>query len=200
MCPIDHTNPLLRDHNKTAQIDWICTEFAEWCEDQPAKEIVWIAGNHDFGPEETSFRHRIEEAFPEWVHYIKDEVHVTKDGYNVYGMPWTPNLSTWAFYASWQAWQWLPDDIPAYTDILMIHSPPAGAMLDRGHPDWATPEPMFREIVDRVQPELVVCGHIHEGYGTFEFRDITFANVAHCDEQYVPWQKPMEWEFPIARD
>lgn len=193
VCPVRHKNRLVADHNKTAQVDWICSEFAEWCAEQPAKNIVWIAGNHDFGPEVHGFKRSVEKTFPEHVHYLKDDV-IEIEGRHIYGMPWTPNLPTWAFYASEKAWRWLPDDIPTYTDILMMHSPPSGLMLDGGHPDWAAPY-VLAQITQRIQPELCVFGHIHEGYGEIKVKGITFANVAHCDEFYDPIQQPKEWEL-----
>lgn len=193
--PIDHPNRLLHQHNQTAQLDWICGEFCEWIETLPAKDIVWIGGNHDFGTEVQSAHRRIDKEMPSHVHYLKDEVWVAPDGRTVYGSPWTPNLSTWAWYASPKAWNHIAEDIPGYTDILVLHSPPSGLMLDGGHPDWAAPEPMLKEITQRVQPDLCVFGHIHEGYGEIELRGTKFANVAYCDQFYNPVQPPKEYEL-----
>jgi Icc-related predicted phosphoesterase len=162
-------------------------------EEQPAKHVVWIGGNHDFGCEMSNIHRVVEEHFPAHVHYLKDEACVI-EGKTIYGSPWTPNLSTWAFYASDRAWQWIAEDIPGSTDILVLHSPPSGLMLDGGHPDWASPE-MLKEITQRVNPELCVFGHIHEGYGEIEVKGTKFANVAYCDEYYVPRQPPKEWEL-----
>lgn len=141
-----------------------------------------------------NIKRRVEDAFPSHAKYLKDEVEVI-DGRTIYGSPWTPNLSTWAFYASDKAWKWISEDIPAYTDILVLHSPPRGLMLDGAHPEWGSPEPLLHEITARVNPELCVFGHIHEGYGEIEIRGTKFANVAYCDEHYIPHQKPKEWEL-----
>lgn len=191
ICPIESDNFALRTHEKAAQVEWLCSDFAEWCSEQPAKDIVWIAGNHDFGPEEKDFARKARRKFPKNCHYLNCE-SVEVQGKAIYGMPWTPNLQNWAFYASPRAWETLAEDIPTDTDILVMHSPPRGAMLDGAHPAWAAPY-VFIEICDRVQPELVVCGHIHEGYGEFKFRKITFTNVAYCDQYYDPIQPPKEY-------
>jgi Icc-related predicted phosphoesterase len=191
VCPIKSDSYALRMHEKGAQVRWICSEFAEWCSEQPAENIVWIAGNHDYGPESPGFSRRAERKFPQNCQYLFDKWAMV-DGKKVYGMPWTPNLPDWAFYASPRAWEFLSDDIPLDTDILVLHSPPRGAMLDGGHPDWASPF-IFEDICNRIQPELCVFGHIHEGYGEFNFRDIAFANVAYCDENYNPVQPPKEY-------
>lgn len=193
ICPIESDDYALRVHDNEAQTNWICTTFAEWCAEQPAEHIVWIAGNHDFGPELPDFEQRVKGKFPEHVHYLKDDI-VVINGRTVYGSPWTPNLSNWAFYARDKAWHWIGEDIPAYTDILMLHSPPSGVMLDGGHPGWSSPF-IITDITQRVRPELCVFGHIHEGYGEIEVKDIKFANVAYCDQYYDPVQPPKEWEL-----
>lgn len=193
ICPIASDDFALRTHQKDAQRRWICTEFRDWCAEQPAKDIVFIAGNHDFGPEMAGFDRKVRTEFPKNCHYL-NESSIELQGKTIYGCPWTPNLPNWAFYAKEQAWEWISEAIPTDTDILVLHSPPSGAMLDRGHPDWASPY-IFNEIVNRIQPELCVFGHIHEGYGEFKFRDIQFANVAYCDEYYDPIQPPKEYEL-----
>lgn len=189
-----HTDDFgLRVHEKDAQKRWICSIFKDWLKEQPAKDIVWIAGNHDYGPETPGFARKVAREFPSNTHYLKSE-SVEVQGKMIYGMPWTPNLSNWAFYASDAAWHWLGNDIPGDTDILVLHSPPSGIMLDGGHPDWASPY-ILMEITNRVLPELCVFGHIHEGYGEVKVKGITFANVAYCDEFYDPIQPPKEYEL-----
>ena len=38
--------------------------------------------------------------------------------------------------------------------------------------------------MDRVRPKIVVCGHIHEGYGQFERDGTLIFNVSVVDEHY----------------
>lgn len=192
VCPIESKNRPLREHERNAQRHWICNEFREWCEDQPAKDIVWIAGNHDFGAESSFFESYAQGRFPSNIHYLKDE-SIELQGKTIYGCPWIPNLSNWAFYASDRGWKILSEDLPE-ADILVLHSPPSGLMLDGGHPDWASPY-MLRAILDDVKPELCVFGHIHEGYGEIKIKGTTFANVAYCDEFYDPIQSPKVYEI-----
>ena len=173
VCPIED------DHRVHDQQNWLKGHFRPWLEEVPAKDIVWIGGNHDFGCDDPNFKH-IVKGFPG--HYLCEEA-VEIQGKTIFGMPWTPNLPNWAFYARERAWSWLGENIPTDTDILMLHSPPAGIMLDGGHPGWASPY-IFQDIVDRVKPELCVFGHIHEGHGEVKFRNTLFANVAYLDEFY----------------
>lgn len=193
ICPIKSNEFALRNHEKDAQKHWMCKEFIEWCEDQPAKDIVWIAGNHDFGAEATFFKSYLDGRSPDHIHYLMDE-SIEIQGKTIYGSPWTPNLSTWAFYAKDSSWHLIGERIPTDTDIVVLHAPPSGLMLDGGHPDWAAPY-ILRELIDRVQPELCVFGHIHEGYGEIELRGTKFANVAYCDAYYDPIQPPKEYEI-----
>lgn len=49
--------------------------------------------------------------------------------------------------------------------VVLSHPPPRAQRIDytqRGHNVGST---ALREFIDRVQPDLVVCGHIHEGRG-----------------------------------
>lgn len=193
VCPIKSDDFSLREHQKDAQVEWILSTFKDWCAEQPAEDIVWIAGNHDFGAEVDRFDLEVGLEFPGNCHYLQSE-SITIQGKHIYGMPWTPNLSTWAFYARDDIWHWLGDDIPGDTDILVLHSPPTGVMLDGGHPNWASPY-ILTQITSRVRPDLCLCGHIHEGYGETVVKDIKFANVAYCDEFYDPIQQPKVFEL-----
>lgn len=179
ICPDDYAG---------IQRNWIRDVFIPWCKEQPAQRVIWIGGNHDFGAEMPGAQRAFEEISPPWVTYLKDET-IEFMGNTIWGCPWTPNLQNWAFYASDRAWQYIADDIPQ-NDILVLHAPPRGAMLDDGHPQWASPY-MFEAITQRVKPKLVVCGHIHEGFGTFEFNGITFANVALKDNYYDMVREPV---------
>ncbi len=182
--------PIKGSHDAHRQQNWLKGHFRPWLAEQPAKDIVWIGGNHDFGCELAGFKHLVK-GFPG--HYLLEEA-VEVQGKTIFGMPWTPNLATWAFYAKDEAWHWLGENIPTDTDILMLHSPPTGIMLDGGHPEWASPY-ILTEITQRVQPQLCVFGHIHEGYGEIEVRGTKFANVSHMDEFYEPVNSPMVFDL-----
>lgn len=49
-------------------------------------------------------------------------------------------------------------------DILVVHSPPKGVadLTSAGHSVGST---AIRDAISRVQPELALCGHIHDSWG-----------------------------------
>jgi hypothetical protein len=49
--------------------------------------------------------------------------------------------------------------------ILCPHAPPHGTACDRLRSGQHVGSPALRSLVEREQPDLVVCGHIHESRG-----------------------------------
>ena len=68
--------------------------------------------------------------------------------------------------------------IPAGTDIIVTHSPPAG-ILDG--PDQSGCAELLAAI-KRVRPRLHVFGHVHSGYGVLRTPSTTFVNAALLGE------------------
>lgn len=209
VCPDFHTMSFARygtDRNKPVlekgeqqQRHWLDTEFRAWLEALQARGIVvvGIAGNHDF-----VFEHPF--LIPEGLawHYLKDAgitVCVGDEDLRVYGTPWVPKLKRWAFYGSQEFLQARAEAIPSGIDILISHGPPFG-LRDRVVPrfgDCHVGDTALTNELDRIRPRVVVCGHIHEGYGVdyFETSDrskITVVNAAHVTEDYEPINPPVE--------
>lgn len=192
ICPLWSKSKSLADHRKDAQRAWVRDRFLPWTEEQPAKRVLWIGGNHDFGVEMPGAYRSFEEKSPKWVKQLQDEAFEW-DKHIFWGTPWCPNLFHWAFYKSDQQWEGVAQSIPTDVDVLILHSPPRDPMLVDmcgQHPDWASPY-MYQQITQRIKPKLVICGHLHEGWGTKEIDGITFANVALKNDEYETVRKPM---------
>jgi Icc-related predicted phosphoesterase len=161
-----------------------------WLSSQPHTHKIVIAGNHDILLDEASdmkFVTRTGDSVTErkkldWrgLQYLQDEDITLElpfpdsEGQQVrrvkiYGSPQTPEFGLWAFQYPPIRDVWtgrVPDD----TDILVVHGPPAL------YGDWDGDRRTTEKIkvkgdgyllheIRRVQPRMVVCGHIHGAFG-----------------------------------
>lgn len=152
------------------------------------KNIVCVAGNHDFGLERDPY---VTEYMFADLGYLRDSFKII-DGLTVYGAPWTPRFFDWAFnvdrgYDIRQVWNTIPDDI----DILITHGPPMN-ILD--YSPYGKVHAGCEELalaVQRVKPKLHCFGHFHGEAGWTQHKDTLFVNASTCDEKYRPVNKPI---------
>ena len=174
------------------QARWLNTEFRDWLAAVPAAHVVGIAGNHDFVFEEPD-KHPVWPDLP-W-HYLQDS-EITIGGLRIYGIPWVPNLASWAFFGGYGGVESMYlDKIPEGIDILVSHGPPQdyGDQIG-GDGKYGLAEPTHvgcenaGAMLERVKPRVFVCGHIHEGFGWYRHPDIEegIYNVAFVDANYDP--------------
>ena len=78
--------------------------------------------------------------------------------------------------------------IPNGVDILVTHQPPLGYGDRRDPRNSKTRESLgnldLLRTIQRVRPRLVICGHIHGGYGRFECQGTTIYNVSVVNDDY----------------
>jgi Icc-related predicted phosphoesterase len=174
----------------TKQAQWLNTIFRDWLAATPAKYVVGIAGNHDFVFQ--SAHHKVAPPLP-WYYLEGEEVEL--DGLRIYGTPWVPNLTSWAFYGGHGGVdQAKLDAIPEGIDILVSHGPPQGygdlipigSKYGRTNPVRVGCQNMNATLA-RVKPRVFVCGHIHEGFGHYCHPHVEegIFNVAYVDEFYA---------------
>jgi Icc-related predicted phosphoesterase len=156
--------------------------FGHWLTEIVCRGIipVGIAGNHDFLLRDDE---RFARALP-WV-YLLDQAwthpYRANDDVTFFGTPWQPWFGGWAFNAPEvdPGEEFLHskfDQIPADTDVLIAHGPPAG-ILDRVGGRHVGSNALSKNI-QRVMPKLVVCGHIHHCYGVEQVEGVTIANAS----------------------
>ena len=159
---------------------------------------IFIAGNHDWGFQESPDMCReLLKMYPN-VTYLQDNLEVIGEDYEtsvkVYGSPWQPEFYNWAFNLPRMGWElgqkWT--DIPENTDILITHGP-AWGHLDtvKFNPGVNLGCELLAQRIQTIKPKIHVCGHIHSGYG-YKFADGThYFNASVLDEEYNFTQKPM---------
>jgi predicted phosphodiesterase len=162
---------------------------------------IFIAGNHDWGFQESPDMCRELLKFYPSVTYLEDTLEVIGEDYEtavkVYGSPWQPEFYNWAFNLPRQGWElevkW--NDISPDTDILITHGP-AWGHLDtvKGQTGNLGCE-VLSERLKSLKPKIHVFGHIHSGYGYKFDGDTHFFNAAVLDERYNFTHKPftVEW-------
>ena len=159
------------------------------------KEIIFVAGNHDFAfqLQSQAARQILTNAI-----YLEDS-GVAIDGVKFYGSPWQPWFYDWAFNfpqgfkagreAAETCWGKIPDD----TNVLITHGPPYEILdLTAGLQRVGCPY-LHRRVMELCEKELKlhIFGHIHYDYGIktiggFGPKAKIFMNAAACDESYDP--------------
>ncbi len=155
--------------------------FAAFIAAQPHRHKVVIAGNHDFGLQQT-----LSLGAELFGHAYLCDAGRELDGVRVWGSPWQPWFHDWAFNlprgaALAERWALIPAD----TDVLVTHGPPMG-ILDRTADGASVGCEALRDALDRVRPRLHVFGHIHEAYGVHRGGDTLFVNACTCTLDYEP--------------
>jgi hypothetical protein len=191
-------------HDIDAQADWILKEFKDWCNKQPVKDIIVVAGNHD-----EVFQHGKNKIWGIGVnphdcddtpwHYLQDS-SIIIDHVKFYGTPWQPWFHSWAFnLPQGDDGSAVFDMIPADTDVLITHSPPRGKGDQVGDRECGSHS--LLDNVYRVKPKLHVYGHIHWSAGfreeiKHEDGSSTYlANVSLVDPSYEIKYKPLVKEI-----
>lgn len=175
-------------------------KFIDWFTAHPHKHKLLIAGNHDLSldPDHAGSNHGAIVPILGWtfaemgITYLMEST-ATIQGKTFYGTPWTPTYGNWAFMEPEYKLRKRYEDIPENLDVLISHGPPKGILDDsRGESAGSA---ALRDAILEKKPKIVVFGHIHEGYGKFEYEGTKFFNAAVCNSRYIVTNKP--WEVEI---
>jgi Icc-related predicted phosphoesterase len=159
------------------------------------KNILVVAGNHDklFESDPALAKSILTNAT-----YLQDS-GIEIDGVKFWGSPWTNIFSNWSFMdidsRLKQYWDMIPND----TNVLITHGPPNGFMDEvmdfiGSKCEWEgrhTGSLELLKAIERVKPKVHIFGHIHEGYGTFNYGSIKLVNASTCDGFYRPYNSPI---------
>ena len=156
------------------------------------KHTLFVPGNHDIffqlyaGP-------CIQEMKALGVHCLTPTKPVVEiDGVRFGGCPYVTNLPNWAYNSDEDSiWGYL--DSLGRRDVIIAHSPPRGVLDSDGRGNYGTGA--LRKYIARYEPEIVICGHVHESYGTQVVGRTHVYNSSMCNSSYKQVNPAMEIEI-----
>lgn len=156
--------------------------FNHWLGSLPHPHKIVIAGNHDLLFESNP---SLAQSFIDQAIYLEDS-GIEIAGLKFWGSPITPWFCDWAFNRQrgediQKHWALIPSDI----DILITHGPPMG-ILDQTFQGLAAGCKDLWEIVQDLEPNLHLFGHIHEAYGQKKLGRTHFINASIMNLNYEP--------------
>lgn len=174
--------------------------YVPWINDIAERgiKVIGVAGNHDW----MFIRERDNLIRANWT-YLQDS-GCEFNGLNIWGSPWQPRFFDWAFNLDESELELKWNLIPDNTDVLVLHGPPHGfgdlSPYSRSGGQYErTGSPSLTKRIKQISPKLVVCGHIHSGYGMYMCDDTMIVNAAQVNEQYQLTNKPVLVEIrPIG--
>jgi hypothetical protein len=111
----------------------------------------------------------------------------------VWATPWSNPIMRWAFMRKPRELEQVYAAIPENIDVLVSHQPPYGCgdrVFDlAGRVEHVGSHELLAAI-ERVRPKVVVCGHVHGGFGQYEHDGVPIYNVSVVDERYRLVNRP----------
>ncbi len=177
-------------------------DFCEWIDQQNYYEKIVVGGNHDTMLADKNYSKIVDTMYPNI--YLCDS-GTEFEGLKIWGSPWTKtfpgmNPKCKAFTCDTEEelaekWNLIPED----TSILITHCPPYGIfdLVLRetkwgNKKDYTGSRSLRNQLMNRIEPELHVFGHIHEWGGKMIDTCMTkFVNASHVNERYEPVNKPI---------
>ena len=194
VCP-DRVGRSLAASEPALQKAWFDQHVRPWLAASPAAHKLLTWGNHDWCGQACSFDGDSPEVASSDALQILVDTGTSVRGngtsvrsISVWATPWSRRFMDWAFMKPSEELAETYAAIPKGVDILVSHQPPYGfgdgAVGEQpGEVEHLGCRALLAAIA-RVKPRLVICGHIHEGYGYSEHDGTSIYNVSVVDEQY----------------
>jgi len=200
------------------QEQWLNSKWLNWLDAQPADRVIATFGNHDFVRKqeapanfkvdelvEISTGERIPCGCPPSTDNCRCKLNT--NGLKIWFSPWSNTFGGWAWMADpdtlGAAYSLIPNDI----DIIVSHQPPYGYGDQVPERYRFSPSDIendghvgSRELlatIERVKPKVLICGHIHSGFGLYyhvrlDGGKTKIYNVSIVDEAYHRVNNPTE--------
>ena len=167
---------------------WFLDKFMPWCKDY-MNPIYATFGNHD-RTEDPTIRELLNQNAPPNLEFLVDQSRLIA-GKRFYFTPWSPRYGDWAWMKSDFDLDGVYEKIPWNTQILVSHSPPRGYCDINMQYERCGSQALLARIDQLPLLEKVICGHIHEGKGSFtSVEKWTVHNVSAVDEYYNLYSDP----------
>ena len=204
VCP-DRFGPFMAAHDPHQQQAWFDRNVRPWLASAPATQKVLTWGNHDWCGQACNFRSDSPaHARSTDLQVLVDECTVVPSSagrrVSIWATPWSNRFLRWAFMKDPRDLVQVYAAIPDGTDILVSHQPPYGYGDRTFNLDSARVEHVgsrqLLDAIERVRPKMVICGHVHGGFGRYEHHGIPIYNVSVVDERYRLVNAPTTIELP----
>lgn len=166
-----------------------CIRFEQWMSKLPHATKLMVPGNHDGICEWSTGEAR--QLMPS-VRMLVDEV-VEIGGIRIMGSPWSVKFMDWAFMKEEHELGYLYGTWPK-VDVIASHGP-AYQRLDHLGEQWLCAEmhvgsKALLHAIEQIDARLILCGHIHAGYGQIHVGNRSFYNSAIVNDDYKVVNKP----------
>ena len=162
----------------------------DWFRRQNFDLILCVGGNHDFELQKRS--NYVSNPFKNAV--FLGGASYEYEGVKFFGAPWVPDLYGQAFFIENSDLEDKWSEIPDNTDILITHTPPAGA-LDKSSTGLKLGCPYLAASIDIVAPRLHCFGHVHASSGILSKESTTYINASMVNHQYILIREPYEFQY-----
>jgi Icc-related predicted phosphoesterase len=164
------------------QAAWFDATIRPWIRSLKTPTVLtW--GNHDFCGELKGYIGKSGTH----LRIVVDEL-VTIAGLRIWMTPWSNQFMRWAWMKPPLSLLPYYARIPEGLDVLVSHQPPYGCG-DR-YPNLQTGKyehigsQELRDAIRRVRPQVVICGHLHDGHGVYDIEGIPVYNVSVVNDAY----------------
>lgn len=207
------------DHYYSFQKEWIETDFVDWINRLPFKDIfsrvVITWGNHDFVGERLSeadilgLKNKTLQRLVVLKNQSYTHDYLIDDGLGkmtIFGTPYCKEFGNWAFMVSGEKLTKKFNQIPENVDILISHDAPSlngfGKILEG---QWAGEDASNIQLgfaIQNKKPRIALHGHIHSSRHEFKDYDgIWMSCVSYVNERYDVFYPILEFEYdPVTKE